>query len=292
MIRSMTGYGTAEKVTETLRFTVEMKAVNNRFLDLNIRMPRQFAALESRVRAVLKEYIQRGKVDVYITVEDLSESGATVLYQPEVARQYYAHLRQIAADFGLEERISVTALAGYPDVLRIQEEESDAEALWEPLKEAVAAAAARFVEAREKEGAFLKADILGKLAEMEEHLDFIRKEAPAVVERYRQNLYQKVRQLLGEVSLEEGRLLQEVTIYADGVGIDEEIVRFASHVQAMRDILEKEENVGRKMDFLAQEMNREANTILSKSDDFAVSEHAIELKPGVEKIREQVQNME
>ncbi|MBO5564847.1 MAG: YicC family protein [Lachnospiraceae bacterium] len=292
MIRSMTGYGMAEAARENCKMTVEMKAVNNRYLDFNIRLPRVLNPFEARIRSLLKQYMQRGKVDVYVSYEDLSESSASVLYHREVAEQYYRHLHQIAEDFGLESKISVTTLASYPDVLKIEEEERDIEVLWEPLQEALSAAAAQFLAAREKEGEFLKDDILKKLTAMEGDVAFIEEKAPEMVERFRAGLKEKVSELLQEKTMDEGRIIQEVTIYADKVSIDEELVRLKSHIKAMRDILGGDENVGRKMDFLAQEMNRESNTILSKSDDLSVSDHAIELKTNVEKIREQVQNIE
>ena len=292
MIKSMTGFGMAEVTRERYKMTVEMKAVNNRYLDFNIRLPRILNPLEVMIRSELKQYMQRGKVDVYITYEDLSEGVANVTYHKEVAEQYFAHLNQIAEDFGLEKKLTAKTLASYPDVLKVEEEEKDIEAMWEPLKEALHAASEQFLSAREKEGEFLKEDILRKLSEMEEDVSFIEEKAPEMVERFRTGLKEKVQELLQEKTLDEGRIIQEVTIYADKVSVDEELVRLKSHIKSMRDILQAEKEVGRKMDFMAQEMNRESNTILSKSDDLSISDHAINLKTNVEKIREQVQNIE
>ncbi len=292
MIRSMTGFGRGETEEGGIHFTVEMKSVNNRFLDFNIRLPRQLMALEAQVRNELKQFMQRGKVDVYVTFERTAGTAGSVQYNKEAAAQYYSALMQMAEDFGIERKISLTALAAYPDVLKTDEAELDLEALWPPLRQAIDEACAGFTAAREREGEFLKNDILDKLALMEEHCAFIKERAPEMVVRYREELKARVQELLGDQRPDETRLLQEVTIYADKVCIDEELVRLASHIEAMRQVLKDEENVGRKMDFLAQEMNRESNTILSKSDDMEVSAHAVELKTGVEKIREQVQNME
>ncbi len=292
MIRSMTGFGRGETEADGLHFIVEMKSVNNRFLDFNIRLPRQMMALEAQVRNELKRFMQRGKVDVYITFERTEGAAGSVRYNKDAAAQYYSALMQMADDFGIDKKVSLTALAAYPDVLKTDEEQLDMEMLWPPLMQAIDAACAGFTAAREREGEFLKNDILDKLAQMEEHCAFIRERAPEMVGRYREELTARVQELLGDQRPDETRLLQEVTIYADKVCIDEELVRLASHIEAMRKVLKDEENVGRKMDFLAQEMNRESNTILSKSDDMEVSEHAVELKTSVEKIREQVQNME
>ncbi|MBP3735474.1 MAG: YicC family protein [Lachnospiraceae bacterium] len=293
MVTSMTGYGRAEAAGETVKFTVEMKSVNNRFLDFNIRMPRNLSVLEAQVRSELKKYMQRGKVDVYVSYENLSEETASVQYNHALAAQYFEYLKRIAGEFSLEQGITAATLAGYPDVLKMEEEETDTDALWEVLKEALDGAAEQFLSERRREGEFLKNDILEKLSGMEEHAAFISERAPQITARYRETLRQKIKDMLGEASVDEGRILTEAAVYADRVCIDEELVRLSSHIAAMRDtLLNEKDAVGRKMDFLAQEMNRESNTILSKSDDLEVSDHAIELKTCVEKIREQVQNME
>ena len=292
MIRSMTGYGRSELVRGDLKFTVEMKSVNNRYLDISIKMPRQLNPFESAIKAELKKYMQRGKVDVFISLEDLAESNVTIRYNRTVAQQYLDHLRQMAEDFGLENDIKVSALSRYPDVLTMEEESPDTSDYWEPLREALDLAAQQFYEARTREGGFLRDDLLAKLDEMQENVEFITQRAPAIVETYRRQLYEKVSDLLQGTAIDEGRILEEVTIYSDKVCVDEELVRLRSHIEAVRTELSGDEGVGRKLDFIAQEMNRESNTILSKSDDLAVSDRAIELKTCVEKIREQIQNIE
>ncbi|MBQ6361809.1 MAG: YicC family protein [Lachnospiraceae bacterium] len=292
MIRSMTGYGRSELVRGDLKFTVEMKSVNNRYLDISIKMPRQLNPFESAIKAELKKYMQRGKVDVFISLEDLAESNVTIRYNRTVAQQYLDHLRQMAEDFGLENDIKVSALSRYPDVLTMEEESPDTSDYWEPLREAIDLAAQQFYEARTREGGFLRDDLLAKLDEMQENVEFITQRAPVIVETYRRQLYEKVSDLLQGTAIDEGRILEEVTIYSDKVCVDEELVRLRSHIEAVRTELSGDEGVGRKLDFIAQEMNRESNTILSKSDDLAVSDRAIELKTCVEKIREQIQNIE
>lgn len=288
----MTGYGRSELVRGDLKFTVEMKSVNNRYLDISIKMPRQLNPFESAIKAELKKYMQRGKVDVFISLEDLAESNVTIRYNRTVAQQYLDHLRQMAEDFGLENDIKVSALSRYPDVLTMEEESPDTSDYWEPLREAIDLAAQQFYEARTREGGFLRDDLLAKLDEMQENVEFITQRAPVIVETYRRQLYEKVSDLLQGTAIDEGRILEEVTIYSDKVCVDEELVRLRSHIEAVRTELSGDEGVGRKLDFIAQEMNRESNTILSKSDDLAVSDRAIELKTCVEKIREQIQNIE
>lgn len=292
MIKSMTGYGRAEHATEDYKFTVEIKSVNNRYLDIGIKMPRQLGMLESSIRAELKKYIGRGKVDVYITYEDLKEANMQVKYNSKIAGEYLKYLRLMAEEFGLDNDIRVTALSKYPDVLTMEEEPADPEQLWESLKLALCEAAENFVSARVREGEFLRNDLIGKLDEMQSHVDFITERSPQIVASYKQRLYDKVKELIGDSVIEDSRILQEVTIYADKVCVDEELVRLQSHIQATRAALDGSEGVGRKLDFIAQEMNRESNTILSKSDDLEVSDRAIELKTTVEKVREQIQNIE
>ena len=292
MIRSMTGYGRSELLTDTCRIAVEIKSVNNRYLDINIKMPRQLNQLEAQIRAELKKSMRRGKVDVYISYEDLTESNMEVKYNARIAQEYWKYLQQMAKDFGIENDVRVSSLARFPDVFSMEEEPVDPEGIWENLQRALAEAAQMFDAARVREGEFLKNDLTGKLEEMLEHVQFISEKAPALVEEYRASLRARVAELLEASNIDESRIAQEVTIYADKVCVDEELVRLRSHIEATMEELTRGGSVGRKLDFIAQEMNRESNTILSKSDDREVSDHAIELKTSVEKIREQVQNIE
>ncbi len=292
MIKSMTGFGRSEYSDERLKITVEMKSVNNRYLDLNVKMPRQLARMEAQIKAVLKEYMQRGKVDVYISCEDLAQAGMTVRYNSRLAGEYVAKIREMAEQFGLDFDLRASALARFPDVLTMEEEPLDDAELWDCLEKALRSAAEQFADAREREGTFLREDLEKKLDEMTGHVAFITERSPGIVEAYRRRLEEKVRDLLDGSIIEESRIVQEVTLYADKVCVDEELVRLSSHIQAVRAALRERDGVGRKLDFLAQEMNRESNTILSKSDDREVSDHAIELKTCVEKIREQIQNIE
>ena len=292
MIKSMTGYGRAEYSDDKYKFTVEIKSVNNRYLDIGIKMPRQLNMLEAKIRSELKKYIGRGKVDVYIAYEDLTESNMQVKYNSKIAGEYLEKLREMADEYGLEWDIRTSTLSRYLDVFTMEEESVDATQLWAVLHTALVEAVRQFVEARVREGEFLRGDLLGKLDEMDECVAFITERSPGLVASYRQRLFDKVQDLLGDAGIDESRILQEVTIYADKVCVDEELVRLSSHIKATRDALNGSEGVGRKLDFIAQEMNRESNTILSKSDDLEVSDRAITLKTTVEKVREQIQNIE
>ena len=292
MIKSMTGYGIAEFANDDLKITVEIKSVNNRYLDIGIKMPRQLGMLESSIRAELKKYIKRGKVDVYIAYEDLKEANVEVKYNSKIAGEYLGYLRQMAQEYGITDDIRVSNLAKFPDVFTMEEEPLNPDKLWESLRSVITEAAENFLQSRVREGEFLRNDLMGKLDEMQGHVDFITERAPGIVASYRQRLYDRVRELVADTAIEDSRILQEVTIYADKVCVDEELVRLQSHIQATRDALDGSEGVGRKLDFIAQEMNRESNTILSKSDDLEVSDRAIELKTTVEKVREQIQNIE
>lgn len=292
MIKSMTGYGRAEYADEDLKIAVEIKSVNNRYLDIGIKMPRQLGMLEAGIRAELKKYISRGKVDVYITYEDLKEANMQVKYNSKIAGEYLKYLRQMAQEYGLDNDIRVSTLSKYPDVLTMEEEPMDPVQLWDRLRAVVDEAAENFREARVREGEFLRNDLIGKLNEMQGHVDFITERSPQIVAAYRQRLCDKVKELIGDAVIDDSRIVQEVTIYADKVCVDEELVRLQSHIKATREALDGSEGIGRKLDFIAQEMNRESNTILSKSDNLEVSDRAIELKTTVEKVREQIQNIE
>ena len=292
MIKSMTGYGRAEYADEDLKIAVEIKSVNNRYLDIGIKMPRQLGMLEAGIRAELKKYISRGKVDVYITYEDLKEANMQVKYNSKIAGEYLKYLRQMAQEYGLDNDIRVSTLSKYPDVLTMEEEPMDPVQLWDRLRAVVDEAAENFREARVREGEFLRNDLISKLNEMQGHVDFITERSPQIVAAYRQRLCDKVKELIGDAVIDDSRIVQEVTIYADKVCVDEELVRLQSHIKATREALDGSEGIGRKLDFIAQEMNRESNTILSKSDNLEVSDRAIELKTTVEKVREQIQNIE
>ncbi len=292
MIKSMTGFGRNEVSEEKRKITVEIKSVNHRYLDVNIKMPKKLSFFEAAIRTELKKYMQRGKVDVFIAYEDFTESNVCVKYNKELAAEYMSYLEKMAEDFGLDNDIRVSALSRYPEVLTMEEQSVDEEEIWKALCGAVQGAAEKFVETRLKEGEALKTDLIAKLDGMLDHLSFIEERSPQLVEEYKDKLRERVRELLEDTQIEESRLLLEVTLFADKICVDEELVRLRNHIETTRQTLVDGGGIGRKLDFIAQEMNREANTILSKTNNMEISNRAIELKTEIEKVREQIQNIE
>lgn len=292
MMKSMTGFGRAEVTEGDYKFTVEIKSVNHRYLDTNIKMPKKFSFFESSIRNLLKQYMQRGKVDVFISYEDYSEGNVCIKYNKEIAAEYHKYLQEMAEQFGLENDIRVSTLSRYPEVFTMEEQTIDEKTLWNVLEKALKQAAEGFVETRIKEGEALKNDLLNKLDGMLSHVDYIEERSPQVVGEYRAKLEEKVKEFLESSQIDENRILTEVTIFADKTCVDEETVRLRSHIEATKRALEEGDGIGRKLDFIAQEMNREANTILSKVSSLDISDHAIELKTEIEKVREQIQNIE
>lgn len=292
MIKSMTGFGRCETAENNRKFTVEMKSVNHRYLDVNIKMPKKLNFFESAIRSELKKYISRGKVDLFVSYEDFSESNTNVRYNQDVAQEYLKYLRQMVRDFGLEDDIRVSTLSKYPEVFTMEEQNVDEEELWKELQKAVDGAAEMFVQTRITEGEHLRDDLVEKLDGMLKLVAFISERSPQMLREYREKLEEKVRELLGDTTVDESRLVTEVTVFADKVCVDEEIVRLRSHIETTRNALLEGGSIGRKLDFIAQEMNREANTILSKANDLEISNCAIELKTEIEKVREQIQNIE
>ena len=273
MIKSMTGFGRCEIAEAYRKFTVEMKGVNHRYLDVNIRMPKKLNFFESAIRNLLKQYVQRGKIDIFIGYEDMTESQMTLKYNQKLAEEYMASFKQMEEQFGLDNDVRVSTLARCPEVLTMEEQSVDEEELWSGLEKAMKGACEQFVQTKTTEGENLKKDIIG-------------------VAEYREKLETKVKELLGDTQIDEGRIAAEVVIFSDKICTDEEVVRLKSHIKHMKETLEQTEGIGRKLDFIAQEMNREANTILSKSNDLKISDTGISLKTDIEKVREQIQNIE
>ena len=292
MIKSMTGFGRFESVTDICKISVEIKAVNHRYLDLGIKMPKKFNFFESAMRGLLKDYIQRGKVDVFVTYEDYTDEKVSLKYNRSLAAEYMEHFRQMAEQFGIDNDVKVSMLSRCPEVLTMEQVPEDEDQMWALLEEALRKAAESFVETRVREGENLKNDLIAKLDHMLSLVDFIEERSPKVIEDYRKKLEDKVKDMLQSTTIDESRILTEVTIFADKICVDEETVRLRSHIEGMKKELLKGGGVGRKLDFIAQEMNRESNTILSKSNDMEISDQAIILKTEIEKVREQIQNIE
>ena len=292
MIKSMTGFGRCEIEKNNRKVTVEIKSVNHRYLDVNMKMPKSLGVFESAVRNLLKEYIQRGKVDIFFTYEDFNEANVSLRYNGTLAAEYLKYLHQMAEQFGIEDDIRVSTLSRYPEVLTMEQQDVDDKEVWAVVEEAVRGACEKLVESRIAEGENLKTDLVAKLDQMLEYVSYIEERSPEILKEYRKRLEGKIQEVLGDTQLEESRIAAEVTIFADKICVDEETVRLRSHVQGMKDTLLEGGGIGRKLDFIAQEMNREANTILSKANDLAISNLGISLKTDIEKVREQIQNIE
>ncbi|MCR4649736.1 MAG: YicC family protein [Lachnospiraceae bacterium] len=292
MIKSMTGYGRSEKITENAKCTVEIKSVNHRYLDLTIKLPRKLNMFESQIRDVLKDYIQRGKVDVYVSYEDYAKESVSIKYNPEVAAEYLKFFAEMEEEFDLDNDVRVSTLSRMPDVFVAEDENINEDETWKIVKEAVTEACDAFVVSRIKEGENLRNDLLDKLDVMEKNVAFIEQRFPKIIEDYKERLTNKIKEVLEDRQIDEARILTEVCIYSDRICVDEEMVRLKSHIEAVREALKTGGSVGKRLDFLAQELNREANTTLSKSTDIEISNTAISIKTDIEKIREQIQNIE
>lgn len=293
MIKSMTGFGRCEVQDESRKFTVEMKSVNHRYLDANIRMPKKLNFFETAIRSLLKQSVQRGKVDIFITYEDLSEQQVSLKYNEVLAAEYLSYFEKMQEKFSLENDIRVSTLSRYPEVLTMEEQAVDEEELWKGLKKALDGAIRQFVETRTSEGEHLREDLIEKLDNMLKRVGCIEERSPQIIAEYRDKLETKVKELLADTQIEDSRIAAEVVIFADKICTDEEVVRLRSHIVHMKDTLVSDDSgIGRKLDFIAQEMNREANTILSKANDLEISNIGIELKTEIEKVREQIQNIE
>lgn len=292
LIKSMTGFGRSEIVNEERKIVVEIKAVNHRYCDMNVKLPKKLNYFETTIRNFLKDYIQRGKVDVFITYEDYTKSNVCVKYNKEIAAEYIAYLKSMSEEFGLVTDLKPSVIGRFPEVFSLEEQNADEAVIWEHLKGAVEEAAEKFVDSRIAEGENLKNDLIGKLDEMLRIVEFIEAHSPEIISDYKAKLIEKIDELAANAQIDEQRIATEVTLFADKVCVDEEIVRLKSHIEGTKSILIEGGSVGRKLDFIAQEMNREANTILSKSNSLKISDMGINLKTEIEKVREQIQNIE
>ena len=292
MIKSMTGFGRSEIVKGNRKISVEIKSVNHRYLEAGIKMPKKLNVFESRMRDLLKKYATRGKIDIFINYEDDSESQVNLKFNQNIADEYMAIFNNMSEKYNLKNDMTVGGLARFPEVITMDEVQEDEEELWHFIEEAMKVALEQFVNTRILEGENLKKDLLGKLDHMEELIAFVEKRSPEIMKEYRSKLESKVKELLGDTTIDESRIATEVIIYADKICVDEETVRLRSHIEHARKCLNEEGGIGRKMDFIAQEMNREANTTLSKANDIEISNAAIDLKTEIEKVREQIQNIE
>ncbi|NLL45934.1 MAG: YicC family protein [Clostridiales bacterium] len=292
MIKSMTGYGSADGIVEELAITIELRSVNNRFLDCNVRIPRVYTFVEDAMKAEVQKVISRGKVDIYVSIDSSKASDVKISLNEPLVEAYLSAFNTMSEKYGLKNDLSVVSMSHFPDILLVEKKAADLEAFSEGICGILRAALKEFDEMRSREGQKLEADILARLAEIERILTIVEERSPRTVAEYRARLEQRMSEVLADRSIDEGRLITEAAIFADKVAIDEETVRLRSHIEQLRDMLKSEQPMGRKLDFLVQEFNREANTIGSKCNDTELSHMVVNLKAEIEKIREQAQNIE
>ncbi|MGI6279149.1 MAG: YicC/YloC family endoribonuclease [Acutalibacteraceae bacterium] len=292
MLKSMTGFGRASEKIDNLDITVEIKSVNHRYFEFSARMSRAYQYIEEDLRALCQQSITRGKVEITVSIEDNTENGTAVEINRRYADGYISALRQLAREYKIKNDLKLSALINNPELLKVKRQTTDEEA----VKSAVLAVAAKalegFVQMRITEGEKLKADVLSRVETILKAVEFIEQRAPETVRQYRERLEQKMKELLGTAAVDEQRLITETALFADRIAVDEETVRLRSHISQMCNLLESGGVIGKKLDFLIQEMNREANTIGSKSQNVEISHTVVNIKSEIEKIREQIQNIE
>lgn len=292
MIRSMTGYGRAVETIDGREITAELRSVNNRYLDCTVKMPRLYAFAEDSVKTHVKSAISRGKVDVFIAVNVMEDMQMRISVNHPVLEGYLSAMRSIASDYGVRDDISVTALSRLPDVFVVEKAEEDEEKLTQDILSVVDKALEKFTAMRTTEGAALEADLRGRAATILTLVEKVEQRSPVTLAEYRARLTEKMQEVLQSTTIDEGRILQEAAIYADKIAVDEETVRLRSHLDQLEQMLDGNEAIGRKLDFLVQEINREANTIGSKAQDVTLARVVVDIKAEIEKIREQIQNIE
>ena len=292
MIKSMTGFGRAQKAVGNFDVTVELKSVNHKYFECFARVPRNYSFLEEQIKSFLKDRIARGKVEVYVTVETTNESDTQITINRNFADGYVAALRELATVYGLREDISVSTVSRNSEVFEIKKNEVLEEEVTAAVFETAEEAVTNFVKMREVEGEKLKNDVISRANFILEKVAFVEERSPETVRQYRARLDEKIRDLLGDAQVDEQRLITEVAIFADKVAVAEETVRLRSHISQMFQMLDGDAAIGRKLDFLIQEMNREANTIGSKAQDVEIAHTVVDIKAEIEKIREQIQNIE
>ena len=292
MIKSMTGFGRGHKVLNGRDITVEIRSVNHRYYEFSSRLPRSLNYVEERLKSLLQGRISRGKVEVSVLLNNVEAADEKITINRDVVREYIEALRSVKEEFGLTDDLALSNVLRIPDAFTVVKTETDEEQLWEDIKSTAEEALEHFISMRENEGARMKQDVLSRLAKIEEWVGVVETRSPQVVEDYRKRLYDKMCELLSSSNIDENRILLEAGIFSEKTAVDEETVRLRSHIAQFRSMLESGEPVGRKLDFLVQEMNRETNTIGSKVQDIEVTRIVVDLKGEIEKIREQIQNIE
>ncbi|KAF5075473.1 YicC/YloC family endoribonuclease [Anaerotignum sp.] len=291
-VRSMTGYGRGEHIAEDRKFTIELKSVNHRYNDISIKLPRSLASLEDKIKKHIMKQVFRGKTDVYVSFETFALDDVEVKLNEALAKAYYEKLKVLQSSIGFDGGNLLDLTAKFPDVITVEKSQKDESVIWDALLPALDEAVTRFASMRQTEGEALKKDILAKGKRILTLVGEVKERSPLVVEEYREKLNNRLKDLLGGIDVDPQRIATEVAVFADRGCVDEEITRLESHLVQLADILDKGGQVGRKLDFLVQEMNRESNTIASKANDIQIVQATIELKSEIEKIREQIQNLE
>ncbi len=291
-MKSMTGFGRSKLEENSREYIVEIKSVNHKYSDISIKLPRNIMCFEEKIKKILSNNISRGKVDVFITFNNYSEEGKDVVINKELAQNYINQLRELAAENDLDDKIRVTEITKMPDVLQLKIQDDESDIIWKELEKCVIEAVNNFVDMRETEGERIKQDLLERITNVESLVNSIFSNNAGLIEEYVVKLRERIKEILSTDVVDEARLAQEIVIYADKCSIEEELTRLRSHIGQFKDLLETKEPVGKKIDFLIQEMNRETNTIASKSVKLEITNLAIEIKTVMEDIREQIQNIE
>lgn len=292
MIRSMTGFGRAQEIIDGMSISVEMKSVNHRYFDFSSRVPRTFGFLDEKLKTYIQSHVSRGKMECFVQIEELREEDCIVSVNHSLAKGYINALSELCDTYELKNDVTVSTVARYHDIFSVHKSEADEERIWNAVRAVTDTALSNFIAMREREGEKLKADILSRCDIILDNVAFIEKRSPQTVIEYNEKLLERMRTVLEDVNVDEQRLLTEAAIYADKIAVAEETVRLRSHVSQMHEFMNNKEAVGRKMDFLIQEFNREANTIGSKAQDVEIARKVIDIKAEIEKIREQIQNIE
>ncbi|MDP4118208.1 MAG: YicC/YloC family endoribonuclease [Bacillota bacterium] len=292
MLKSMTGYGRSEELTQARKIVVEIKSVNNRYNDVSIRVPRAYSFIEENIRGEISKYASRGKIDIFVTIEQYSDENKDIIVDKELAKKYIDKLKEMSEELDIPFDVTVGKLARVPEILTIEKAETDREQIWEDVKNIFNEAGRQYVAMREREGERINTVLKERIEYISELVDKIIVKMPEIVNDYRDRLYAKIQEVLEDRNIDENRVLTEVAIFGDKVSTDEETDRLRSHITEFKKMLESHEPIGRRMDFLIQEMNRETNTIGSKCNDITVAKIVVEIKAEIEKIREQIQNIE
>ncbi len=292
MVKSMTGFGRAVKELDGYVITVELKSVNHRYFEFSSRCPRQYGFIDEKIKSFVNSRVERGKIDCYVGIEALNTESADVVVNHTLASAYVKALKEMAQSYDLKEDFGASTISRFSDVLVVKKAEEDEEKIWTLVKEVASEAIDKFIEMRQTEGKRMHDDVYSRSSFILDCVSYIEERSPETVKEYNDKLVQRVHDLIGDVSLDENRVIQEVAIFADKVAVAEETVRLRSHIEQLRGFLDSDTAIGRKMDFLVQEINRETNTIGSKCNDVDIARRVVDMKAEIEKIREQIQNIE